>query len=182
MAYTIRAKHGSIFDEKYATYIVNPSNTRLLLGSGVSGAFLHECSKVLQEQMHRALLGIEDIKQGDVVATSAGESKKFAIALHVVVMNYDQGVKQLDSYPTLQTISHALQNIELYLQWYAKHKSPTMKIVLPMIGCGVGRLPIQEVALMYKKFFAKDVEYDCEVIIYNLDAKNHEVVNAILCN
>ena len=29
---------------------------------------------------------------------------------------------------------------------------------------------------IYKSFFSKDVDYDCEVVVYNLDKKNHERV------
>jgi len=178
MSYKLIAKQGSIFDEEHATFIVNPSNTRLLLGSGVSAAFKRECGKELQDEMNNALLKIDGgLKQGDVVATGPGKSKKFDIALHAAIMNYDPGTRQLDKYPTLRTISDVLQNIEQYLQWYAKHKSRTMKLVLPMMGCGVGGLQIEDVAKIYKDFFSKDVDYECDVIVYNLDKKSHKIVS-----
>ena len=181
MSYRLIAKQGSIFDEPHATFIVNPSNTRLLLGNGVSRAFAKECGKELQEEMNNALLNIEGaLKQGDVVATGPGKSKKFDIALHAAIMNYDPGTRQLDKYPTLQTISDALKHIEQYLQWYAKYKSKTMKLVLPMMECGVGGLSIADVAKVYRDFFNKETDYDSEVIIYNLDEKNHKIVNATI--
>ena len=183
MPYTLVAKQGSIFDEPHATFIVNPSNTQLILGSGVSGAFARECGPELQEEMNRALLKIKGgLKQGDIVATSSGRSQKFEIALHAAVMNYDPGTKQLDKYPTLQTVSDALKNIENYLQWYAKNKSPKIKLVLPMMGCGVGRLSIEDVAKLYIDFFNKEVDYNCEVIIYNLHETNHEMVKNLISN
>ena len=95
-------------------------------------------------------------------------------------MNYDPGTKQLDKYPTLQTISDALKNIENYLQWYAKNKSPKIKLVLPMMGCGVGRLSIEDVAKLYVDFFSKEVDYNCEVIIYNLHETNQEMVKNLI--
>ena len=180
MSYKLIAKQGSIFDEEHATFIVNPSNTRLLLGSGVSAAFKRECGKELQDEMSNTLLNIEGgLQQGDVVATGPGKSKKFDIALHAAIMNYDPGTRQIDKYPTLQTISKALQNIEQYLQWYAKHKSQTMKLVLPMMGCGVGGLKIEDVAKIYRDFFSKEVDYECEVVVYNFDEKNHKIVTKL---
>ena len=181
MAYKLSIKQGSIFDETDATFIVDPSNTQLILGSGVSGAFARECGPELQKEMNKALLKVKGgLRQGDVVATSSGRSQKFKIALHAAIMNYDPGTKQLDKYPTLQTISDVLQNIEQYLQWYAQHKSPKMRLVLPMMGCGVGRLDIKDVAKIYIDFFNKEVNYDCEVIIYCLGNKIYEIVKGLL--
>ncbi len=42
MAYHLNIKQGNLLEEKDATFIVNASNTRLLLGSGVSMGELFE--------------------------------------------------------------------------------------------------------------------------------------------
>ena len=52
-----------------------------------------------------------------------------------------------------------------------------MQLVLPMMGCGVGGLKIEDVAKLYRDFFSKKVDYECEVIVYNLDEHNHKIVN-----
>ena len=51
MSYQISIKQGNLLDEENATFIVNASNTRLILGSGVSMAFKRHCGIELQKVM-----------------------------------------------------------------------------------------------------------------------------------
>ncbi|MBD3800468.1 MAG: macro domain-containing protein [Campylobacterales bacterium] len=53
MAYRITIKEGNLLDTPSSDFIVNPSNTILSLGSGVSGAFAATCGSALQEEMNR---------------------------------------------------------------------------------------------------------------------------------
>ncbi len=46
-----------------------------------------------------------------------------------------------------------------------------------MMGCGVGGLSIEGVAKVYRDFFSKEADYECEVVIYNLAEHNHKIVN-----
>jgi O-acetyl-ADP-ribose deacetylase len=166
MSYSITIKQGNLLDEQDATFIVNASNTRLILGSGVSMAFKQHCGIELQDEMNSKIKIMEDentsVEQGDAIITSSCNAQNFTYAIHVAVMDYTSAEKSL---PTLNTIYNCLKNIELYLKWYAS-KSKQMKLVLPLLGCGVGGLDKLQVIQMYKIFFSNYVDFECEVVIY----------------
>jgi len=129
MPYSIKIKQENLLNED-ADFILNASNTKLILGSGVSMAFKRHCGIELQTEMNSVLNSIDsDLVQGDVVATSSGRASNFKYSLHVAVMNYNQGVKHNQKNPTIGIIEKALQNIENYLLWYAKNRSNSMKLV-----------------------------------------------------
>ena len=44
----------------------------------------------------------------------------------------------------------------------------------------MGELSIEDVVKVYRDFFSKEADYECEVIVYNLDEKNHKIVNTTL--
>ena len=177
MSYTCTVKPGNLLKEENATFIVNASNTMLQLGSGVSSAFRKVCGIKLQIEMIEKYKSLEHkLQKGDVVATSAGYATNFKYALHASIMDYNQGVKHDDKLPTLQSIEMILKNIELYLQWYAdNHKNETMKLVLPLMGCGVGGLDTRKVLESYKSFFDRDVPFECEVVVYGYSAEHYEL-------
>ena len=177
MFYICTAKQGNLLTEEDATFIVNASNTQLILGSGVSMAFCRHCGHELQDEMTHKLeeLG-EPLKQGDVVATLSGQAKNFKFALHAAIMNYNQGRRGNDKLPTLDVIQKSLENIEAYLEWYAQKSSQPMKLVLPLMGCGVGGLDKQDVIELYRKFFDKDVSFTCEVVIYGYSEEDFELL------
>ena len=56
-----------------ADYLINPSNTAMLLGSGVSMAFKRRCGEVLEKYMQEQLK-IKEIRQGDVVKTASNHA------------------------------------------------------------------------------------------------------------
>lgn len=68
-------------------------------------------------------------------------------------LNYNQGTRETNKYPSLKDIELTLENIEPYLMWYAKNNNTPMKLVLPLLGCGVGKLNILDVYHIYKDFF-----------------------------
>ena len=180
MAYFIIVKHGNLLNED-ADFIVNASNTRLILGSGVSMAFKRHCGIELQHEMNTVLNSIDNnLIQGDVVATSSGRANNFTYSLHVAIMDYTKGVKQNEKKPTIKIIENALQNIENYLLWYAKNKSNTMKLVLPLMGCGVGGLNNEEVIELYKHFFSKHIDINCEVVVYGYNMKHYQQIIQIM--
>ena len=180
MPYSIVVKQGDLLNEE-ADFIVNASNTKLILGSGVSMAFKRHCGIELQNEMNSVLNSIDSgLLQGDVVATSSGGAHNFKYSLHVTVMNYNQGIKSNEKNPTIEIIEKALQNIENYLLWYAKNKSNTMKIVLPLIGCGVGGLDKADVIELYKNFFTRQVDINCEVVIYGYSIEDYQQISKIL--
>ena len=181
MPYTLTARMGNLVMEPNATFIVNASNNQLLLGTGVSMAFKRRCGSGFEAEMQRKLDAIDGgIRPGDVVATSSGEATNFRYALHAAVMNYDPGVRQRDKFPTLETIHMILENIEAYLSWYAAHHSPQMKLVLPLLGCGVGGLDKREVLELYRSFFTRDVAYACEVVVYGYSAEDYRLIRNII--
>ncbi|QOP45889.1 macro domain-containing protein [Sulfurimonas paralvinellae] len=180
MPYSIVVKQGNLLNEE-TDFIVNASNTKLILGSGVSMAFKRHCGIELQNEMNSVLKYIKGgLIQGDVVATSSGGANNFKYSLHVAVMNYNKGVKHNEKKPTIDIIKKALQNIENYLFWYAKNKSDTMKLVLPLMGCGVGELDKTDVIHLYKNFFQRHIDMDCEVVIYGYSFEDYNQIRKIL--
>ena len=91
-------------------------------------------------------------------------------------MNYNQGVKYNEKNPTIDIIEKALQNIENYLLWYAKNKANTMKLVLPLMGCGVGGLDKIAVIELYKNFFSRHIDINCEVVIYGYSIEDYQLI------
>ncbi len=179
MPYSIVVKQGNLLNEE-ADFIVNASNTKLILGSGVSMAFKRHCGIGLQNEMNALLNSTEgSLLQGDVVATSSGTAKNFKYSLHVAVMSYNQGMKYNEKKPTINIIEKALQNIENYLLWYANNKSNTMKLVLPLMGCGVGGLDKTDVIYLYKNFFHKHIDINCEVVIYGYNFEDYNQLTKI---
>jgi len=163
MSYHINIKSGNLLDEN-AIFIVNASNTKLILGSGVSMCFKRHCGKELQDEMDKVLASIDgDIEHGDVVATSSANAKNFSYALHVATINYN---KHQQKNPTLTIIETALKNIENYLIWYKNHKSDNITLAIPLLGCGAGGLDKTEVLELYKKFFANEIDINCTIHIY----------------
>jgi len=180
MTYSIKIKQGNLLNEE-ADFIVNASNTKLILGSGVSMAFKRHCGIELQHEMNSVLKSIEgNLIQGDVVATSSSRASNFKYSLHVSVMNYNQGVKYNEKNPTIQIIEKALQNIENYLLWYAKYKSDTMKLVLPLMGCGVGGLDKTNVIKTYETFFNRPIDIECEVVVYGYTDDDYNSIVQII--
>jgi O-acetyl-ADP-ribose deacetylase (regulator of RNase III) len=181
MSYTCTVKPGNLLNEKNATFIVNASNTTLLLGSGEYAAFRKKCGMQLQQEMFAKLQSLDQkLQKGDVIATSAGKATNFKYALHAAVMDYNQGINGKDKLPTIDTINLILNNIEPYLQWYSDtKKDETMKLVLPLMGCGVGGLNSKDVLETYKSFFAQESTFDCEVVIYGHSIEDYELARSI---
>ena len=169
MSYTITIKKGNLLQEDGADFIINASNTSLILGSGVSMAFKRHCGLELQDAMNEELSKRGKLSKGDVVRTPSFASN-FEYALHCAVMDYNQGEKQRD--PTLLTILNILKNIELELENYSTHFQKKIKIVLPLLGCGVGGLSKKDVIEIYKKHFSKEIDFVCEVVIYGYDEED----------
>lgn len=177
MSYRISTKIGNLVLEPEATFIVNASNTLLTLGSGVSMAFANHCGAKLQEEMSDKLNSLnKKLVQGDVVQTSSGEATNFKYALHACVMNYNPGTQANQSMPTLDTIHMCLTNIEKHLKKYTQMNRHEIKLVLPLMGCGVGRLNKSDVVHIYKNFFERSVDFQCSVVIYAHNEKDYMTI------
>jgi len=179
MAYNIIIKQGNLLEEENSDFMVNASNTKLLLGSGVSMAFKRHCGHELQKEMDETLKELQaPIEQGYVILTSPGKATNFKYALHVAVMNYTS--KQTDKNPTLKTIQESLGNIEVFLFDYSLNTSQTIKLVLPLLGCGVGGLDKVKVTRLYKSFFTKYIDIDCDVVIYGYTEEDYDLIINII--
>lgn len=180
MKYNIYVKQGDLIKIEHADFVVNPSNTRFLLGSGVSMAFKRHCGHILQQEMTTTA----DLKNniyhpGDVIITSSGNASNFSYALHVAIMNYNQGIRDNDKLPTINVIRTALQNIENILQNFALKKTT---LAIPLMGCGVGGLNKEEVIRVYKVFFSHEITFECDVYIYGYTKKDvHLIENIFEC-
>lgn len=170
MGYSISVKQGDMFQEQDVTFMVNASNSRLLLGSGVSRAFRLNCGTSLQTQMFQELQKHKILQQGDVVKTSCAKVKNCLYALHGVVVDGKNVVE-------LQHIEQILYNIEKEVQNYiSQHLLEKVKVVLPLLGCGVGGLNVGDVVDLYKKFFSHKVAFGCEVVVYGYKAKEYNLL------
>lgn len=143
----IELRIGNMLDDD-ANVLINPSNTSLLLGSGVSMAFKRKFGVPLQNQMN-IIKEENSSSQGDVFLTKydTGEDTKYIY--HCCVMNYSGvGTKQ----PSLQTIDTICNNLKEKLQ-----ELPDTKLVvaIPFIGCGVGGLNISDVTKIYIDKFSQ---------------------------
>ena len=149
--YKIKIKQGNMFNEKEADFVINPSNTELILGTGVSMGIKKVCGFQIQKQMEK----FKPIKQGEVIATNCPNYPNYKTILHVAIMNYTKG----DKNPSLNIIKKALENIKKYL-------TPNSKLLLPLMGTGVGGLNKKEVIKVYKEFFSKKINFNIEIVIY----------------
>ena len=180
MAYACIVKEGNLLLEEDATFIVNASNTRMMLGTGVSMAFREHCGNVLQEEMSEVYEALEKpVAQSTVVATSAGEAKNFKYALHAAVMNYNPGTRYAEKAPTLDVINNILENIEGYLHWYDEKTSKPIKLVLPLMGCGVGGLEKRAVIACYKDFFEREVKFRCKIVVYGHTHEDFKLIESL---
>ena len=167
--YVIELKQGNLVLEEDVDFIVNASNTSLVLGSGVSMAFTRHCGRELQVEMNELLVEIRKtgylLKKGDVIPSSSGLANNFKHALHVVTVDSNPGVHFMEKNPTLSDIDKGLLNIEKVIVEYAKlHNRTRVSIVLPMLGCGVGGLSKKEVIEKYDQFFTSRVNENSEII------------------
>jgi len=160
--YKIVIKKGDIFSEDKADFIVNPSNTDLFLGSGVSSAFKKACPK-LQETLNK----LSPIKQSEIAMTTCPGLERFKYSLHVAVMDYSS----IKFKPTYEVIKKSLQNIEKIIKNYAP-----CKIVIPLMGTGVGGLNKEIVVKIYNEFFQRKVDFECEVVIYGYKDEDYNLL------
>lgn len=123
--------------------IVNPSNTELILGGGVSGAIIKAGGSKIQEECEK----FGNIGLGEVVVTSAGNLKVKHI-LHAATLS-------LGTWATQNSVKKALHNaLEM------ADKLQLSSIAMPALGAGNGALPISKVVAIFydelKKYFSKE--------------------------
>ncbi len=181
MPCNIVIRQGNLMEEPNATFIVNASNTKLLLGSGVSMAFKRHCGFELQHEMDAIRDARNDtIRPSEVVQTSSGRATNFRYALHAAIMNYHLRMRDPARNPTLETIANTLHNIERHVLAYQPQENEVIKLVLPLMGCGVGGLDKADVIGLYRDFFSKDVEVACTVVIYGYSGEDYQLLKEIM--
>jgi hypothetical protein len=47
------------------------------------------------------------------------------------------------------------------------------------MGCGVGGLDKLEVIKLYKSFFQKEIDFECEVVIYGYTQEDFQLIKSI---
>ncbi len=139
--------HGNIIDVDKADFVVNASNTKLILGSGVSMAIKRHCGFEIEREMEL----FAPIKLGNVVKTSSGNATNFNALLHAAITD-------IKIPTTIQVVHDALVNIDKYC-------SKDSKLAIPLLGTGAGKLDKVEVLDLFTTFF-KNVEY--KVFVYIL--------------
>ena len=174
MAYKIQIRQGDLLDEPSADFIVNPSNTTLTLGSGVSGAFARACGAQLQQLMTEKRKATGRLAKGDVVETPPGSCSRFHRILHACVMDYNRDAS--DTMPTLNDIGMILNNMEKHLSRFCQKSGHPAKLVIPLMGTGVGGLEKKAVISLYRQFFARPVTFECDVVLYGHSASDTELI------
>jgi hypothetical protein len=95
-------------------------------------------------------------------------------------MDYNPGVYGIESFPILKDIKEALYYIEIYLkEWADKNKDEELKLVVPLMGCGVGRQNKEDVINLYKEFFQREVDFECKVVIYGYSSEDYRLIDSI---
>lgn len=174
ISYEVSIKRGDLLDEK-ADILVNPSNTLMLLGSGVSRAFFCRCGGEKLEYLMQEKLKNSPLKPGEVVKTISNNENSTHI-FHAAVLNYT--FKNLPKYPNLDVIKSVLKNIDNEILRYGKFD---IRLGIPLIGCGIGGLSKKEVINLYKKHFIKNnnANIKCRVAIYGYTQEDFNLINEI---
>jgi O-acetyl-ADP-ribose deacetylase (regulator of RNase III) len=178
MSYKISCKEGNLLNETDVTFAVNASNTNMLLGSGVSMAFKRVCGIALQVEMFEKLRVLErEIEQGDIIKTSAVNAKNISYILHVAVINYNKQSQIKEKNPSLKIIEKSLFLIEKEIKEVTSNPlQQPIKLLLPLLGCGVGGVNKEHLISLYKEFFSRKLELDCNVVIYGYTKEDYELL------
>ena len=148
-------KFGDISKEK-GDYVVNPSNTVLSLGSGVSGVLKRMCPE-LQNVMWEWLNRNGYLNPGDIAITPY-PCEEFEYVIHAAVMDYRDNAKKVA--PDLYRIETICEKISFLF------KDENVKIITPLLGTGVGGLNKKEVYKIMKKYFS-NIKADVILVIHN---------------
>lgn len=182
--YLIKIKQGNMLHEDKADIVVNPSNSVLMLGSGVSMAFHKHCGNELQIEMNKMLSDIHSTERvlikGDVIPTTAGKATNFEWVLHAAIMDYNPGTNYKYKNPVLLDILTCLKNIERLISEYSvQHSRKNITLAIPLMGCGHGGLDKHDVIKLYNDFFNNGIissTLKCKVIIYGYTKYDHDLL------
>jgi len=142
-------------------YVVNPSNTILSLGSGVSGVLKMMCPE-LQNVMWEYLNRNGFLNPGDIAITPYPCSE-FDYAIHAAVMDYRNEALKIE--PDYERIEAICKKIAFLLN------DKEVKVITPLLGTGVGGLDKEKVYEIMKKYFSS---LKAEVILVVHNKKDYE--------
>lgn len=122
--------------------LVNASNTRLALGSGVSAAIRRACGadyqSYLTAELSRRAQG--DLAQGDAILTHAGAHPRAKAVVHVAVMDYTEGFSAR-SFPSLAVVARGAKRT-----WELAETVdlPQVRVAMVALGAGTGGLGVAD--------------------------------------
>ena len=138
----LKLKLSDISQEK-GDFVVNPSNTILSLGSGVSGVLKRMCP-TLQTQMNKYIQEKGYLNPGEIAITPY-PCNEFNYAIHAAVMDYRSNATKIN--PDYQRIETICKNISSFL------KDKEYLVITPLLGTGVGGLDKKKVFEIMKNNF-----------------------------
>lgn len=104
--------------------------------------------------------------------SSSGCATNFTYALHAIVMNYSDDSKT--PFPSYHHIKQILENITLLTQQVIQENQiDKPKLVIPLLGCGTGKLKQEKVYLLIKKYFKQSMIKNLEVSVYFFRMKDY---------
>ncbi len=112
--------------------LVNPSNTGLILGSGVSGAIARRGGPYIQQTLHmaRSMLNGNRLDPGKAVDTEPGQLNCKRL-IHVAIV----GAKEVNN----RLISNAILNA-----YDLADELELSQLAFPAVGCGVAGFPLEK--------------------------------------
>lgn len=125
--------------------LVNPSNTGLILGSGVSGAIARRGGPYLQQTLHlaRSQLKKNRLDPGKAIDTEPGQLG-YKRLIHVAII----GAKKIND----RLISNAILNA------FDKAEELKLKqIAFPAVGCGVAKFPLDRFLEIFWKIASQEL-------------------------
>ena len=153
-------KFSDIKKEK-GNYVVNPSNTVLSLGNGVSGVLKMMCPE-LQNVMWEYLNRNGFLNPGDIAITPYPCSE-FKYAIHAAVMDYRENALKIE--PDFKRIEMICKKIAFLLN------NKDVKVITPLLGTGIGGLDKEKVFKIMKRYF---LPIKAEVILIIHNKKDYE--------
>lgn len=125
--------------------LVNPSNTGLILGSGVSGAIARRGGPYIQQTLHmaRSMLNDNRLSPGQAVDTEPGQLNCKRL-IHVAIVGADDVNERLIANAVLNAYDLA-DDLEL------------SQLAFPAIGCGVAGFPLDKFLDIFWKITGQEL-------------------------